>query len=184
MNNRASTRLFFALLPDPVIREDIVELIKPLSGHKFQWIHPHDLHATLVFIGDVSTDRLATIMQVGDAIQQASFTVELDHINYWHKAKILWCGPREMPAALVGLADELKLNLTASGFQLERRPYRMHVTLARKAQCLSTATIDSPLIWSVREFSLLASQPNGQAPFYQELKRWPLIIPSIEHMDS
>lgn len=123
-------------------------------------------------------------MQVGDAIQRVGFEVELDHIDYWLKAKILWCGPREMPAALIGLADELKLNLTASGFQLERRPYRMHVTLARKAKCLPTATIATPLRWQVREFSLLASQPYGRPPFYRELKRWPLIIPSIEHMDS
>ena len=79
-----------------------------------------------------------------------------------------------MPAALEGLVRALWSELRGCGFKPETRPYRPHVTLARKAGAVTAFELEKGITWDVRAFSLITSDSGKKVPRYRVLKNWPL----------
>jgi 2'-5' RNA ligase len=142
------------------------------QGHGGREHHQEDLHMTLVFLGAVGPDQLSCIEQVADAISAKPFSLQLDRIDYWPRPRILLLGSSETPENLADLVAGLQTGLTACGFKPEKRPYRPHITLARKAKKVAAAALERPLQWRPREFVLAGSNLQGKPPRYQVLKRW------------
>jgi 2'-5' RNA ligase len=100
------------------------------------WVHHEDLHITLAFLGSAPEDILSSSRRlVGEAINGfSSFTLEIDQLGFFGKEespRVLW--------AHTGEKEELKLlrnkvynACTVAGFRLETRPFRPHITLARR----------------------------------------------------
>ncbi|MDR2244802.1 MAG: hypothetical protein LBE15_05280 [Burkholderiales bacterium] len=44
----------------------------------------------------------------------------------------MWAGPKETPAALIALVEDIHALLQPCGFTPETRPFRAHITLRRK----------------------------------------------------
>lgn len=166
-------RLFFALWPDQTLRWELVRLWDrlPARGRR---VHPEDLHVTLVFLGDVSPERRACAEQVAEMTRGRGFDLTLDRLGSWPQSGILWCGAVQAPASLLDLVHGLQEGLRDCAFTPESRPYVPHVTLARQARPLSAQPLSPPLIWSARDFALVASH-QGEPPHYQVLRRWPLL---------
>ena len=59
------------------------------------------------------------------------------------------------------------------GIEIEKRPYRPHVTVARKAKLPLSTDIEA-IDWSATEFVLVESISTAQGVRYNVLKRWPL----------
>jgi 2'-5' RNA ligase len=75
-----------------------------------------------------------------------------------------------VPPALVDLQSQLEAGLRAAGFILEERPYRPHVTLARKiARPVPTAAIE-PIGFACEALALVVSEAGR----YTSLESWPL----------
>ncbi len=169
-----SRRLFFALWPDDSTRRALDALSQRVVGKGARSVHPLDLHATLVFLGQVPTERFECVETAADGIRGTHFELDINVLDYWFRPRILWCGPRRTPDALFALVKDLETALGACDFVPEHRPYRMHVTLARKARPQKARVLNPAIPWRVEEFVLAASHSTQGPPRYEILRRWPL----------
>ncbi len=170
----AEGRHFFALWPDQAVSESIAREAAR-SSTRGRAHHPMDLHITLVFLGQISDAQRRCIEATADTIHGEPFTLRIDGIGYWRRPRILWAGPRETPEPLSQLVFDLQNGLQGCGFEPERRRYKPHVTLYRKAAQSDPRAIEPAIEWPVRQFVLATSGGGAPGePRYRVLKRWPL----------
>lgn len=101
-----------------------------------RWVKPENLHLTLVFLGEVSEERLPAL---GEALlpvshHHAPFTLTLQGGGSFGSPRhphVLWAGVAGNTAALEALQAEVAAVLEPLGFPRERRAYTAHLTLAR-----------------------------------------------------
>ena len=136
--------------------------------------YPEDLHITLVFLGDLDAARRACCEEAGDRVRAIRFALRLDRFGCFPQARVLWCGPAQSPRPLLDLGRALEDCLSECGFPPERRPFRPHMTLARKARPMPARDIEHPVSWPVSEFVLANARP-GEHPRYRVERSWPLI---------
>ncbi|TVQ94688.1 MAG: RNA 2',3'-cyclic phosphodiesterase [Chromatiaceae bacterium] len=171
-------RLFFALWPAPALRDALVTARAALPGAPGRLNHPDDLHLTLVFIGAVADSNRDCILAAGAAVQANAFTLTLTELGDWSRGRggsLRWCRPTRIPPALPALAQCIEQGLLRCGIAPEKRRYRPHVTLARKAPPLSRRPLPLPLTWPVHDFVLAASR-SGRRPAYEILQRFALAV--------
>jgi len=165
-------RLFFALWPDDAVRERLVAASRQWSRHP---VPEHNLHMTLVFLGDCTAAQRACYCAAAAGVAGAPFTLALNFLGGRARSGIQWLGSSETPAALLQLVRELSRALLACGFEPEKRRFLPHVTLSRKVRKpIVKAGLDA-LLWAVSDFALVESVPEPGGVRYQVLERWPLL---------
>jgi RNA 2',3'-cyclic 3'-phosphodiesterase len=169
----AAERLFFALWPPASVVSALVAERDRWPGPAGRPTHPEDLHATVVFLGALEADQRACAENAAGRVSVPPFSLTLDRVGYWRGPRIRWVGQDPVPAPLLTLVRQLDHALTGCDHQPERRPYRLHLTLARKAAPLRAAVLSTPVHWPVKELVLAASHAE-QRPAYRVLRRWPL----------
>ena len=166
----ARRRVFFALWPPETIRRELLRstrtAVRRCGG---RGTPPGNLHITLAFLGPLTEADLATVEQV-PPIPSTAFTIELDKLGYWSRSRVLWLGATQVPGELVQLERYLWDALVAAGFERERRPYRPHVTLARKARFVDSPV--HPVVWPVSKLGLVESRPGARHSVYEVLCEW------------
>lgn len=128
----AELRLFLALWPPQ-------ELLPELVAHADAWQWPSQarrtrterLHVTLHFIGNVPSHRLLYLCK-DLCVDWPGDTLVLDRGTVW-RGGIAVLEASTVPPALAALHSALAQKLRALDLPVEERPYRPHVTLARKA---------------------------------------------------
>jgi 2'-5' RNA ligase len=168
-------RLFFALWPPESQREVLAQACEGLPGVPGRWTRPPDLHLTLVFVGAVDAHLFGCVAAAGDDIALEPFELRLERICGWSKQALWVAEIAKAPSALLHLVSQLQQNLLVCGLEPEKRPYRPHLTLARKAPPIMPTPLNLPshLHWRVNDFVLVASRPR-QGASYQVLRRWSL----------
>lgn len=168
-------RLFFALWPDDEVRVQLQRAARILEGARGRHVAVSNLHVTLAFLGDVNAETRPSVEAAAAKISGQAFTLVLDHLGAFPRARVVWLGASQVPEALEHLAAALGSGLAACGLEPERRPYHPHLTLMRKAGRLRVpATLDTPVIWPVREFALVESRISSQGAEYHVLETWAL----------
>jgi len=163
-------RLFLALWPTPAVRGKLLAW-----RDAFDWppgsalVAPEKLHLTLHFIGPVVRER---IDEVGDglAVATGSFELRFGRAELW-PGGIAVLRPLVDPDALLALHRRLGEALRALDLPTEARPYRPHVTFARKAAGAALRFEPEPLRWRVRSHALVESRP-GRGGGYVVLRRY------------
>ncbi|MFA5083178.1 MAG: RNA 2',3'-cyclic phosphodiesterase, partial [Hydrogenophilaceae bacterium] len=140
--------------------------------HKFmpgRLTRPETIHLTLVFIGDLVRDRIPELIERLNRIEAPSFRVDFDRADCWHHNHIVYLAPSQPPEALFSLVMQLESALDELAIPFDRRPYKPHVTLIRKAECPKAnpaggRVSDSPewgdirpIMWSAERFVLVES---------------------------
>lgn len=167
-------RLFFALWPDDAVR---ARLHAGLSGLVPALRRPsaiHNLHLTLIFLGDVAPEQQECVERCAAAAAGEGFALTLDTVGTWPRSRILWMGPSQTPPALEFLVTRLSTGLEGCGFRPERRPYRPHITLSRNASRPHPGPAIEPILWIVNDFALMESRPEDGKVRYVMLKSWSL----------
>jgi|SRR5882672_2250382 len=165
-------RVFFALWPDGAVRTQIARVTKDVvSRSGGRPIAKDRLHATVAFLGNLTAAGLDAARGV-PPIQVGAFELALDTIGVFAKTRVLWVGPRTVPAALLDLERRLWDALEERGFVREPRIYQPHVTLARRARPVEEA-VDG-VLWPVADLALVESLPDGRNVHYEVLDTWPL----------
>jgi RNA 2',3'-cyclic 3'-phosphodiesterase len=180
-NIRGKTaRFFFAIWPDDTAQKQLALLAERLqaeslcSGQKTQ---TENIHLTLVFVGEADVDKLKTLRVIADGIKGPSaraFDFVIKEICYWKHNQIAYAAACEAPQELMCLVSALQDALFAAGFPIERRPYKPHITLMRKASCYSLPKLAKPIAWQAREWILVKSEQTSGGPVYIPIGRWPL----------
>lgn len=169
---QAPARLFIALWPDAGVRD-------ALQRWQAAWgpalvsaspVRPERLHLTLHFLGDVAVDRLPALM-AALALPLTPFELRFGHTEMWpHGVAVL--RPDPVPEELLQLHGALRTALQALALRTENRPFRPHVTLARRAGGATPPSLGPALRWPVRGHALVMSE-TGPAGGYRVLKQWP-----------
>ena len=147
-------RLFIALWPDARVRA-------ALSARRDAWqwppgaaiVNADKLHATLHFIGQVAAQQVDAVRDA-IALPFTPFELTLREPAVWRGGIAVL--ESDAPAALLDLQVRLGLALDALGLPVEQRPYRPHVTLARKARG-AVPPGATPVSWPVHDFALVVS---------------------------
>jgi len=164
-------RLFFALWPDDEVRQRLAAASRQWSRHP---VPEHNLHMTLVFLGDCTPEQRACYCVAAAAVEVEGFSLALDFLGGRARSRIQWLGSSETPEALRRLVCELSRGLQECGFEPERRRFLAHVTLSRKVKNpVVKAGLDG-LVWRVENFALVESVQEPGGVRYQVLERWPL----------
>lgn len=168
-------RIFFALLPDGDGRARIAQLAERCAERAGgRASAPDSLHLTLAFLGGVPPDRLPALMAIGDGAPRMAFELVLDTVGEFRRARVAWIAPSSIPAALLALREALAAALLKARFAIEDRPFRPHITLARKCGAPLAQAAVSPLRWPVARLSLMASTLDPAGARYRELAGWTL----------
>ena len=170
-------RLFFALWPDPATLDAVAgsvrRLVPPGAGRPQR---RDQLHLTLEFLGNVAESRLPAVLEAGRAAAggTAGFEIRFDRIEHWKRPQVLCLTATETPEPLAALVRSLRSQLAIRGFAPETRPFKAHLTLARKAGRPPSIPAIEPLGWPAREFSLVESITEPSGSRYDRLATWPL----------
>lgn len=116
---------------------------------------PADWHVTLHFIGDVEPDQVRNIA-AGAHVPFQPFELVLDQPALWHHGLAVLCAT-DMPMPLQVLHAQLGQALQQLGLPVETRPYRPHLTLARRADAAVAPSAPAPVVWPVTGFALVVS---------------------------
>jgi 2'-5' RNA ligase len=184
-------RLFFALWPSEMSRTQLVDrqrhILRETGG---QLVPPANFHVTLAFLGTVAERCIPELQMVAQRAARAwnestagmqtpepqlpRLQIALDRIEYWQSPKILCATASATPIALSALADFLKRHAIGAGFSPDLKPFRTHVTLARKVPSGSHGhRVDSTLC-NFSDFVLVDSRTASDGPLYSVLKSWTL----------
>lgn len=182
------TRLFVAVaLPDK-LRAKLHELGRTMKDEmRFQkWTHPDDIHITLKFLGETSGSRIGAIEDALRRISASggsrSFELSAAGLGVFgppSRPTILWAGLQGDLKPLHELQHRIEEALAPLGYEREDRPYRPHLTLARRyngssgfqRRSLETAMKLLPeegFRWTVQSFTLYRSH-LGRTPMYEAI---------------
>jgi 2'-5' RNA ligase len=99
------------------------------------WVPAPKRHLTLKFVGEVADGALAELVAVTDAVTATHrpFETSLRGIGAFpnfRRARVVWAGVEAEPR-LELLHHDLELGCLGVGVEVEGRPFRPHVTVAR-----------------------------------------------------
>lgn len=165
--DRPPLRLFLAVWPDAPARDALLRwragAVWPPGAAATP---PAQLHLTLHFIGPLPAARLDEVA-TGLAVPCARCRIGFDHAEAWGRGLAV-LGAAAVPPALAELHGRLAEALRALGLPVEARPWRPHVTLARRAAGARLPGGGPPGAWSVDGYALVQS-----AGGYRTLRRYP-----------
>ncbi len=169
----ATKRLFFALWPDDATREQLAHATrKAVRASGGRPIAAANLHATLLFIGSVSEERIADLEAAAGGVAVTPFALAFDQVEHWHKAGVLCAAASQTPDAANELAAALSRNVARAGFTPDFKPFRAHVTVARKVVKPHALGPIHPVHWPIKGFALVESRTLPEGSRYTVVRRW------------
>lgn len=168
-------RLFFAVWPEEESREYVQREIARWRRHvRANWVRPENLHLTLCFLGSVPRTRLDALCALNVVVPDP-FEICFDALRFHRRRRMTWLAASRPNRELSGLVGGLEERLDELGQAHDRRPFRAHVTLARKVWGdFNPDDPPEPIRWWVRSFDLVASDLDRTGAHYRCLRRWPL----------
>lgn len=181
--------MFFALWPDAALRTTLARATqKAASTSGGRPVPAQSLHTTLVFLGSVPKRRVpeleaiagraAAAFSAGPGVPAAPPQLIFDRIEHWQKAQILCAtvGAESADAVAVveSLAEALKRETIGTGFAPDLKPFRAHVTVARKV-ARPTHELDMHEVrWTFTGFALVESHTAAGGAIYSVINSWTL----------
>jgi 2'-5' RNA ligase len=171
----ATRRLFFALWPDAGTRNEMAHACrKAVRGSGGRPVAAANLHVTLAFLGSVAETRLSDLQAVVPGLAGGPPGLLFDQVEFWPRPRVLVAACTRPPPAIEVLVRQLWSRLAPLGYPPDLRPYRPHVTLARKVSKPPAALAMRPVRWPVTDLSLVESITDPAGARYVVLDHWPL----------
>lgn len=171
----ARVRTFFALVPDEDVRLRFVALAREVARRsRGRAVAGDHVHLTLAFLGDVPVDRLPELRAIGEALPRRGATLDFDTLGAWRASGVAWVAPEAVAEPLLVLHAALHEALAARRFDLETRPFRPHVTLARRCVQPHPRTRCAPIRWPVEKLCLVGSELRPEGPLHTTIAEWAL----------
>jgi len=168
-------RLFFAVFPDSETRRQLAAAAQALIlDDEARRVPSENYHMTLAFIGEVSAP-LAVLKAVGAAQRAAPFTVRFDGYEYWPTPSVVVARASSCSAPLEDLHRGLRADLARCGVRLEERPFRPHVTIARKVPQAPVLQAMSEIALTAHAFQLARSDRSRAGAVYTVVDSWSLL---------
>jgi len=128
-------RLFIAINFTNETRAQLLALCDELrsKSERGRYSLPENLHLTLAFLGECNDKQTTAVKSVLDSVNFEPFDITVDCIGRFKRdgGDIWWAGVRESKV-LSELQRDLTSGLCSQGFNLDKRNYNPHITLARE----------------------------------------------------
>ena len=174
-------RLFFALQPALAQNTALTAYVAPLVAQlEARAVPAQNLHATLCFIGAIEEERLDALRAAAAGIRGRPVRLRFDALEYWETPKILCATSSRDSSEASELAIALGEAAVAAGFAPDIKPFRAHLTLARKIAAAQAATIplplplEPPMVMRADKFVLMSSRREEGVSIYSAVNSWPL----------
>lgn len=140
-----------------------------------------DLHLTLCFIGEAPAAVLPRLSAVVAGIKARRLQLQLTMLDCWLESRVLCLLPQPGPDldAVVDLAANLASAARATALPVDPKPFRAHVTLARKLASRQAAArswpqpLPVPLPFTANGFVLMQGTGTATGPRYEAVHAWP-----------
>ncbi len=182
-------RTFIAINVPEEIKEALRELIASAGGHpgNVKWVKADNLHITLKFLGNVTSEQLPQIYEAVEAAAEETEDFQLVTSNTgafpsFKRPRIFWIGVRHKGTPLISLAANIEQQLLIRGFPKEERRFKPHLTLgrikeqrriARVAEAINRYSFPN-ISFQVSGIDVMKSQLTPRGPIYTSLKTIPL----------
>jgi RNA 2',3'-cyclic 3'-phosphodiesterase len=169
-------RLFFALWPSDAERSALALAVAEAGrGSDWRTVPIENLHLTLAFLGSVPDRRLPELTRIARRCARTlaaygPIAVTLTALEHWRRPQIIVATATNEPAAAHALAQALKDATVAAGFTPDLKPFRAHVTVARKVRGSPALTSLPAIEWRSNDFALLDSRSGERGPVYSVLE--------------
>jgi 2'-5' RNA ligase len=180
-------RLFVAVpVPAPAVAEvrSLVDGLPPPDGRPVRWVRLDGLHLTIRFLGPTPEDRIAEVERAIAATAAAwrPFAIRVHGGGAFpslRRPRAIWLGIAQGADDLTRLRDTLGEHLARTGWPVEDRPYRAHLTLARSDGLASGAAVAAALADAAEALDvsfvadrlvLFESRTGGGPARYEELR--------------
>jgi len=185
-------RLFFALWPAEDEREALARAAaKPVRSSGGRPVPAENLHVTLAFLGSVPVRRVPELRTLALATADAfarhePLALRFERLVHWSQSEILCALGAEEPGAGADpregelratefLAGALKDQAAAAGFTPDLKPFRPHVTVARKVlRAPRERALRHSVLWRCTAFALIASRTHASGAIYSVVEFYPL----------
>jgi len=174
-------RLFFALQPTAEENAALTAQVAPLvSQLGAQPARAENLHATLCFVGAIEPSKLDALRAAAATLRGRPVRLSFDALEYWETPKILCATVSRDSSSAAELSIALGEAVVAAGFSPDIKPFRAHLTLARKISAAQSATVPWPLplepstVMSADRFVLMESRRIDSGSVYSAVDSWPL----------
>ncbi|HEY4010082.1 MAG TPA: RNA 2',3'-cyclic phosphodiesterase [Acidobacteriaceae bacterium] len=178
-------RLFVGLAVSDAVKDALERLTLRLRAKDdgLRWSTPEQWHVTLVFLGDVGQEAYARVVRELACVRRERQTLRIERIGVFERAGILYAEVEVTPE-LLRLHEEVAAGVERAGLEVEKRPYRAHVTLARSKNRDGRKTIERlgraaeqqrlDQRWEASEFLLYESKLSPKGSAYVVRERFPL----------
>lgn len=185
-NGNAMHRIFVAV-PLAAEVKAALSAIPRVGGHAVRWGKESQYHITLKFLGEMDGERVKAVERATRGVVEPwsePITLSakgLGAFPHLDRARILWAGIDGEVGRLKRLQAELDGALAASGFPVEKRPFRPHITLARMR---TEGPLPPPLhaylqhdfgSWRVECVQVIESELLPTGPKYTVLHQLPIV---------
>lgn len=125
-------RLFVGLAVSDATKEVLERLTLRLRAKDdgLRWSTPDQWHVTLVFLGEVDDEARARLVRELASVREAKLTLRMDGLGVFERVGILHAQVEVTPE-LLRLYGAVAAAVKRAGLEVEDRPYRAHITLAR-----------------------------------------------------
>ena len=161
-------RLFVAVHFSPEVRSVLLSAIDGLRRQSAgNFTRPENLHLTLAFIGE--SDRVAEAKAALSAVVAAPFELTVGGAGKF--GDLWWAGIDKNPA-LSALADSVRGELIKRNFDIDPKPFKAHITLAREVREKDIRLDIPPTSMTVSRVSLMRSDRiNGKLTYTEVFGR-------------
>lgn len=162
-------RLFIAINFDKSFKEGLIKTREELRAQSVlgNFTSDENLHLTLAFIGETKN-----IQGAKNAVDRAfssfgSFPITAEKAGRF--SDLWWVGIKESKA-LFAVAENIQRELIASGFSIEKRKFKPHITIARQVVSKEKIFLNPPrLTMDVKRISLMQSSRVSGKLCYTEV---------------
>jgi 2'-5' RNA ligase len=169
-------RLFFALWPDQVIRNEIHAIAEQFPRGKGRLVPTENIHITLAFLGQVGEQQCLELQSQAARIRTGPFDLSLEQLGWWKRSRILWLGTALVPGELERLVNAIKSMLKSMdmAYSIDKRKFIPHVTLIRDIRKPELSKPITPVCWNVDRFVLVKSVTEPSGASYELVDEWKL----------
>ena len=160
-------RLFIAITLSDEMKKDLTGLMHACKqkGIKGSYAPTGNLPMALAFIGE--TGQTAQIKAVMDSLQFSPFRLSLTDLGRF--GDLIWIGAKGNQA-MKGLVRNLRAGLDGAGIGYDKKEFKPHITLIRRAAGNLSKDIRVPKSgMMVKKISLLKSENKGGKMIYTEI---------------
>jgi 2'-5' RNA ligase len=184
-------RLFIGIPLAPTTANDLLTEVNrlrsttrnPATSDNVRWSAPESWHITLQFLGSTTPQQYECVTARLRELHHAPLEIQLGAIGTFPRAGVLFTDVRINPE-LLALQQSVTVATAPCGFTPEARPYRPHITLARRKGKSRDREfrnlklqIDPPPHFSsfdANGFILYESVPTPEGSRYEIRERFPL----------